>query len=243
MVLLKPQLKEKILQLINENRSLNQIVKETQVGKTTIYYYMKKIKGVKLIPINFDFSNIERIGEVIGFFAGDGQYCHFGESYDWRIRFFFNEKEIKVINYYKDRIEQLINKKTTLISGQSVKILQVHSKKFCDFILSYVKFGLKKTRTIELKRKILLTNRNFTKGFLKGLIDSDGYVRKGRREIYFGSVSNKLIKDFIKGLSLFSLNYKLYVQKRNGYLDFYKVRLANDEVDRFINIIQPIKAI
>lgn len=243
MVLLNSVTKEKILCLIKANKSLNHIVKETHVGKTTIYYYMKKIKGIKHVPICIDYSNLERIGEIVGFFAGDGQYCHFGQSYDWRIRFFFNEKEIVVINHYLSAIEKLTGKRSPIIAGPSIKILQVHSKKFCDFILEYVKFGSKKTRTIELKHKKLLNNRNFTRGFLRGLVDSDGYVRKGRREIYFGSVSPNLAKDFIRGLRLFGLNYKLYVQKRAGYLDFYKVRLSNNEVSKFVNLIKPLKAL
>ena len=39
---LKFEVKKEIIDLIKSGRSLNQIIKETGMGKTTIYYYIKK---------------------------------------------------------------------------------------------------------------------------------------------------------------------------------------------------------
>jgi len=233
--------KSKILQLINQGGSLNKIKGITGVGKTTIYYYMRKLKGKKIVPVKIIFSDIELIGEVVGLFAGDGQYFYDKKRWDRRIRIFFNSKEDVLIRYYLKSIKRLINKFPRVYLHKSVRIMEVKSKEFSNFILGYVSFGNKKVRTIQLKDKNLLKNKNFTIGFLRGLIDSDGYVRKGRKEIYFGSISKNLFTDFLKGLDFFKFDYKCYLQKRKGYQDFYKVRLTGNEVDRFIKLIKPLK--
>lgn len=242
MARLEFSVKEEIIERINNGESLGQISSFMNLGKTTVYYYIKNIKGIKYKPINFDLSNLEIIGEVIGLFAGDGQYVNDKKRWDRRIRIHFNAKELDLIDYYQNSIKLLTGKKPSVILSNSVKIMQICSKDFCDFILSYVNFNGKKVKTIQLKNKGLLNNKLFTKGFLRALVDSDGYVRKGRKEIYFGSISKNLFDDFLKGLRLFGFTYSCYTQKRDNCSDFYKVRLAGNEVDKFVRVITPIKS-
>ena len=230
-----------VKEMINQNKSLNVISNKLGLGKTTIYYYMRKIKGRKYIPIKLNLRSKECIGEIIGIFSGDGHYVNDKKRWDRRIRIYFNINEPKLVEYYKNSIKILINKNPTVLIGNSVKILQITSKSFCDFILSYVTFGSRKVLTIQLQNKNLLKNKPFVKGFLRGLTDSDGYVRKGRKEIYYGSISKNLFNDFLEGLNLFGFKYKTYVQKRAGCSDFYKVRLSKEEVDKFNSMIKPLK--
>ncbi len=239
---LTKNLKNKVIDEIKRGSSLGKIVSMTGLGKTTIYYYMKKIRGKKNISIKLDLTNLERIGEIIGIFAGDGYYANDKKRWSRRIKIYFNVKEYNLANYYADSIKLLIGKKPQVFDSNSVRIVQIQSIDFCDFILSYLLFGKRKVETIELRDKNLLKDKVFAKGFLRGLIDSDGYVRKGRKEIYYGSISKKLFNDFLVGLDLFSFQYKTYVQKGRGYCDFYKVRLSGLEVDRFVKIIRPLKA-
>ena len=56
-----------------------------------------------------------------------------------------------------------------------------------------------------------------------------------------GSKYINLFNDFLLGLKFFNFNYKIYIQKRKGYQDFYKVRLSGSEVDRFKILIKPVK--
>ena len=236
---LKKNIKKNIINLIKEGKSLNYIRSKTGVSKTTSYYYMKKINGRRYLPIKLKLKNKELIVEIIGLFAGDGYYVN--NVWDKRIRIYFNAKEIRLIDYYRKSFKKLTNKLPAVLSQKSVKIMQLHSKDFCNFILSYVIFGKRKVKTIELKNKLLLKDIKFVTGFLRGLIDSDGYVRKGRKEIYFGSISKNLFTDFLHSLNLFNFRYKTYVQKRDGFQDFYKVRLSGNEVDRFVKLIKPQK--
>jgi len=236
------QTRNKFIALIKKGKSLNEITKITGVGKTTVYYHMRKIRGRRNKPITIKKDNLELLGEVLGFFAGDGSLVNRPDKWDYRVKFFLNIKEVLVVKNYNDSISRFIGKPATLFNRGSMTIIQITSKDFCEFIKDYLKFGKSKTKTIELKNKDLLKNIRFTIGFMKGLIDSDGYVRKDRKEIYFGSISRKLANDFISGLNLLSIRFKEYIQKRQNCNDFYKIRISGVEVDRFNKIIKPIKA-
>lgn len=233
--------KRNLLNLINSKKSLDEISKIMGLGKTTVYYHLKKIMGLKRKPVRINTHNKELIGEVIGFFAGDGSYFNDKKKWHRGLLFHFNLKELKVIDYYYYSIKKLVGYFPTKYNGKSTTTIKLSRGEVIDFILSYVKFGKKKVKTIELKDKSLLRKRNFVSGFLRGLTDSDGYVRKGRKEIYFGSISHKLFKDYLNGLNFFEFEYKTYIQKREEHNDFYKVRLTGKEVDRFNKLIKPIK--
>ncbi|MEK6910918.1 MAG: LAGLIDADG family homing endonuclease [Nanoarchaeota archaeon] len=237
---LKFEVKKEIIDLIKSGRSLNQIIKETGMGKTTIYYYIKKIRGRKYKSIKLNLSNDELIGEIIGLFAGDGYYLNNENRYDYRIKIFFNSKENKLIEYYRNSFYKLTGKFPGVVRSRSVKIMQMSGKILCNFVLGYLSFSNRKTATVALKDKSYYKNKEFMRGFLRGLVDSDGYVRKDRKEIYYGSISKMLFNDFLKGLNIFNFKYKTYLQK-SKYSDFYKVRISGDEVDRFKSFIKPVK--
>ncbi|MDO8563467.1 MAG: LAGLIDADG family homing endonuclease [Nanoarchaeota archaeon] len=237
---LKKEVKTEIIHLIKSGKSLNKIIKETGIGKTTIYYYIRKIRGRKYKPIKINFNDDELIGEIIGLFAGDGYYLNNEKRSDYRIKIYFNSKEDKLIEYYRTSFYKLTTKFPGVVHSRSVKIMQMSGKSICNFVLGYLSFGKRKTATVSLKNKSYYKNKDFMKGFLRGLVDSDGYVRKGRKEIYYGSISKMLFKDFLKGLDIFNFRYKTYLQK-SKYSDFYKVRISGDEVDKFTSFIKPVK--
>lgn len=231
------------MKLILEGKSLNKISKTTGLSKTTIYYHMRKKLGRKYYLIKLREDNFEVIGEVIGFFAGDGGLFFDPKRGQWQVRFYFNKKEIKVIAHYLDSLKKLTGKTPFTYYNESITVLCYNSKVLSNFFKTYLEWENKKGTTVRLKNKNLLKNKRFLIGFLRGLTDSDGYVRKERKEIYFGSVSGRLSKDFVKGLDFLGLKSKVYIQKRTNHLDFNKVRLSGLEVDRFISIIRPIKAL
>lgn len=236
------KIKNRIIRLIKENKSLNKIKEVTGINKTTIYYYMRKIKGRKIKLVNIKKGNLELIGEVIGLFAGDGCFYHDKKRYTRRITFSFNKKEDKIIDYYRNSLTELTNKNPRLYISKSIKTLDLQSKEFSEFILKYLSWDSNKTKTVQIKNKEVFKNKQFVIGFLRGLIDSDGYIRKKRKEIYYGTISKKLLNDFLYCLNLFNFKYKVYIQKGKKYNDFYKVRLTNLEVDRFVDLIRPLKS-
>ncbi len=243
MARLNPKIKNKIISLVLKGKSLNYINNLTSVGKTTIYYYMRKLKGRKITLVKIDKRDNERIGEFMGLFAGDGNFYFDKKTYRWRLRITFNEKDSNLVEYYRNSITKLTSKKPHTYSASSVKILALDSKVLTLFILKYLTWFDKKTKNVTLRNKVLLKDEMFRRGFLRGLVDSDGYVRKGRKEIYYGSISYNLFKDFLRGLDLFDFKYKTYVQKREGCSDYYNVRFSGEEVDKFVKIIKPIKSV
>jgi len=235
-----PEIKPKLIESIRKGKSLRNLCKEFSLKKTTAYYYVRKIRGRRFKLVNFDLSDKERLGEFVGIFAGDG--CAYKEKDGhWRIRISLNQREKNIIKYYSNRIEELIGKSPRIyfVPSESVVLIEVTSKPVLDLLGNFLtwEYG-SKTKSVRLKGKNL--GRSFTKGFLRGLIDSDGYVRRGRKEIYFGTISRGLFKNFTTALDSLGFVHKSYVQMRKN--PFYKVRLSNSEVDRFCKIIKPIKS-
>lgn len=227
--------------LIRQGKSLNQISKKLNIGKTTIYYHMRQLVGRKIKQITIDRSSEEKIGEFVGLFAGDGSYFFEKRKYLHQIRIHLNKNEKEIIKHYKKIIEDIFHKSPNLYYTKSLVILEIKSKVVIDFLKCYLEWRKKKTFTVELKDYKKLSV-HFIKGFLRGLIDSDGYVRQNRREIYFGTTSFGLNKNFTDSLKLMNFNFKCYTQVRQNRHIFYKTRLSNQEVIKFIQTIQPIKA-
>ncbi len=232
--------KEKLFRLIKQGKSLNEICKEMRLKKTTAYYYVRKIRGRKIKPVVIDTSDEEKIGEFIGVFAGDGSYFYDKKRFKHVICISFNRKERFIAEYYANVIEK-IAKKPYIYYRKNVVVVRVVSKEIISFIKNFLEWNGKKAHTVSLKKNVNKLSTKFLIGFLRGLIDSDGYVRKGRKEIYFGSVSEKLIHNFTKILDLFHFKYKVYKQTKGINKHFYKVRIANEEVDKFCRLVRPLK--
>ena len=130
MLRLNSKIKEEIISLIKQGKSLNYISKRYGKGKTTIYYYMRKINGRKYKPIKLNLKNKELIGEIVGLFAGDGYYAHNEQKGEYRIKIYFNALEIPLIEYYRISFYNLTGKFPGVIHSGSVKIMQICSKIF-----------------------------------------------------------------------------------------------------------------
>lgn len=229
--------------LISEGKSLNQIRSMTNIGKTTIYYHMRKMNGRKIKLVVLNDKDLEVVGEFIGFFAGDGSYFRNPDQWEHRIRLTFNQNEYTLMEHYRQSLARLITKQPNLYRAPSVLIVDVRSKILGEFILRYLKWSGKKVKTICLRDRKFFLDREFLISFLRGLLDADGYIRKGRKEIYYGSISFDLASDFAQGLDILKIPYKRYTQKRKNCADFYKIRLSGTDVDRFVSLVAPLKAL
>ena len=88
--------KETIINLINNNVSINNISGITNKAKSTIYHHYLKLKGRKCVIPKFNFSENE-LGEFIGMFAGDGSFFFDKNLYKYNIKIFtgFQDKNYK----------------------------------------------------------------------------------------------------------------------------------------------------
>jgi hypothetical protein len=237
--------RKRIIDFAKSGRSLYFISDKMGLGKTTVYYHTRKVMGRKNIPIKINTDSNEKIGEFLGLFAGDGSYFYDNKNHKHVIRIFIGRHEENLKNYYVELMKSIFNKQPALYTQKSVYVIHMASKELISFIKKRLTWedGFK-TKTIRLSNDVANLPTDFSKGFLKGLIDSDGYVRKGRNEIYFGSISKNLINNFTDCLKRFGFNYSVYRQKPNetGNI-FYKVRLTGDDVVSFCKFIKPIKSL
>lgn len=233
--------KIKISKFIKQGKSLNCISKNFGVGKTTIYYYMRKINGKKIKPIIIDKSDEQKIGEFIGLFAGDGSYFFEKYTHIHRIRIHLNKKEVDIIRHYSKVIEKLFGKSPNLVDEKYCVALELRSKEVINFIRTYLEWCDKKTYTVRLV-KTYTPSKDFLMGFLRGLIDSDGYVRRTSAEVHFGSTSVNLHKNFIDALTIMKIKSKCNTQITKSNRIFYHSRIAKDDAIRFISLVKPIKA-
>ncbi len=229
-----------IKRLINQNYTLNQICKIQNKSKTTIYYHYNKIKGKITNQIQINNNNDILIGEFIGLYAGDGYYYK-TKNYIHRIYLCFNkEKEsIYVDDLIKNNLFILFNKTPYKIVRENRLIIYYNSINIKKLIDTYLEWDTnqRKTYTIRLKKKI--NNLEFNIGFLRGCLDSDGYVNQFK--IIFSSVSKILIQDIANILSNLEIKHSIYKykEKRTNRKDIYHIYIKKSSQNKLINIINP----
>ena len=230
---------KKINLLVNKGYSLNSISKILNKSKTTIYYHFKKIKGRTYTSIQINLTNEELTGEFIGLFAGDG--C-LNTTKDYRHRTFlcFNTKEEKYTNNLIENVLIVIFGKRPMIYRQEHRLyLFYYSKQIHNLIYQYLKWNKKyrKTYSVELKEKIHC--QDFIKGFLRGCVDSDGYISQNK--ISFATVSPGLKNDISHFLNEMDISHsaRLYREKRENRKDIYHISIKKKDYVNFLKIIKP----
>lgn len=231
---------------MKEGKSLNYISKTTLINKSTLYYYYKKLVGKKYQDVEIDPKDESFIGELIGLFIGDG-YCFFDpKSYQYSIRFFFNNSEKSYVKEVFNLLSQGFNKKPCMYRTGNVLIIRYYSKKLFNFILDYVDWKTsrnkggqnRKSRTVFLKRWDY--TREFRIGFLRGFIDSDGYLSS--KKIVFASASKKMmmeVNEFLKDLGFESFKLSFYPDKRSNRIGMWHIYVHKSERERFLEMIKP----
>lgn len=230
--------KEKIRKMTLEGKSLNQIVKLTGLGKTTIYYNVKDLKPRQWRKLIVNL-NSEQIGKLIGAFAGDGSYYYSrkkngGGNHKIRYSLCFSMD----MDYAKYLIKLL--KKLNLnpfiscrdeSKGNKVEV-GVTSKEYLEFIRKFVSWEGKRTYSIGLKNKIEDYDKDFLRGFVRGLMDTDGYIEISN--VSCAVVSENLIKSLAQILDLFGLRYKLTKKKRvPPQKDIFLIRIYRDSLEKY----------
>lgn len=221
-----------IRKLTNEGKSLNYLSDLLGVGKTTIYYQVRKFKP----RIKKDFIvklNDFQIGELIGAFAGDGNYSHKKydknypkKSYQHRIRYSLTfSKERDYADYLKNLLSKLNLNPYVVERDNSVLIVTVGSKELINFIKEYLTWESDKTYTIKLKKNISEYSNDFLCGFARGLMDTDGFLNSGN--VACACISKELINNLADIFTKFNMEITRTSLNRGGNtrtLYFVRVR-------------------
>lgn len=233
---------EYLKHLIASGFSLNKIIKLTDKSKTTIYYHFRKIKGKTYSSIKIDEKDQLHIGEFMGIFAADGNFFK-TKQYHYRVFLFFGPEEEERKNQVKGFLTRLFAKSPIESNRSNLLILYYCSKPLYEFIKEYLVWnkGGKKTYSISLREKNF--SNDFKIGFLRGNIDSDGYISK--RKISFASVSEKLMDNIMVFLNNLDISYTkgIHNDKRPNRKTIYYVDISKKNHEKFLNVIKPRKKV
>ena len=233
--------KQKVRELAQQGKSVNQIKDQLELPKSTVYYHFKKEVGQKQktnqpeIPDDPEFK-----GELCGIFAGDGNYQK-DNDYHHQVRFFFNLND----RYYEiltDYLENKLNKRPNIytIEDKTRATLKYNSKKLYKLLKHNLDWEENKSLSIRLVKE-----KNFSEefkiGFLRGLIDTDGYINPNQRELRFNSISEKLMTDVSGILSELNINHNKYSteDKRENCKDMHRVAAYSSSAEKLIRKIEP----
>ena len=160
--------------------------------------------------INLAQLSRREIGYIIGFYIGDGSIFIKQSLGVYRLRIFTWIKEIKIQQKLEFLLLKIFKKVRRYKERDNTLIFEIHSKDFLSFIQKTAdKNGLK-----------IKPSQEFKKGFIEGLIDSDGYVQRNYAEI---TTSNKKLRSqIVRTLRGFEIepnirNYISPLSKRKGW--------------------------
>jgi len=233
--------KELIRKMTLEGKSLRQISSLINLGITTIYYNVRKFKPKQRKKFVCNLNDFQ-IGELVGAFAGDGNFYHSikGRCSKYTIRYFLSYEDDMFYAQYLTNLLKNMNLNANMFPRKqgekwSVIIINVYSKEFYNLIKNYLIWEGKKGHTVRLKDNILAYNPNFLRGFVRGLMDTDGFV--GISNICFAVVSKSLVLNFKDILFLFNIESKFFtkIRERNRK-DLHFCRVNRPYLDLYHNL-------
>lgn len=244
---LKQKLKEELIKQIMTGTSINKISKLLGLGKSTIYYYYKKIKGKKFKEPQFTVNASEIEGEIVGIFAGDGSQFYAQKQGAYQINVHFGIKHELYANHVKTLFEKYFNKKFWVSyekAGRTIRI-RTQSKKIFYYFSNYLEY-IPQIKHVTVKLKTMDLPQKFKKSFLRGLFDTDGSILYNKQEhrvrISFSTTSSELIKQVKLILDELNFKYGFWIRKHEKFKDVYVVYLWKESTDRFLKEIRPFKA-
>ena len=225
---------KKIKNRAAEGLSVNQIKEKIGLPKSTVYYHFKKEVGQKqkenalLIPDDDEFQ-----GELCGIFAGDGNFYKEDDGH-YKIRFFLNLDE----SYWEilsDYLEIKLGKKANVycFEEHTRATISYNSKDLYEFLKSKLEWDENKGLTVMMKKEETFS-REFKIGFIRGLIDTDGYREKNFRRYIYGTISKELRNDFSRILSDLKISHTNYQEEaeKEKWNTMYKIRISGDSAEK-----------
>ncbi|HKZ49583.1 MAG TPA: LAGLIDADG family homing endonuclease [Candidatus Nanoarchaeia archaeon] len=239
---------DSIVYRIKKGESLNSISKTLNLGKSTLYYYYKKIKGKRYKEPKYSIRFSEKEGEILGIFVGDGSQHYAKSNWNYQTNVHFGNCP-DYANYVKNLYETYFNKKWRLgkeIDPKSIRYrLRVSDKKIFNYFSNFIHYDKhRKHDTVSLKA--LKLPLRYKIGFLRGLLDTDGTVCQERAtnriKIVYYTTSNALAKQILKILREMRIACGISKVVRKGWKDLYNVYVLQHDVDKFLKLIKPFKA-
>lgn len=245
------ELKTKMIVKLRSGVSINKIAASTGLGKSTIYYYYKKIKGKKYREPQFTSMASEIEGEIVGIFAGDGSQYYDRSSWHYEVNIHFGGHNFSYAKYVQRLFESFFHKKFRLHHESRGTIrVRTDSKTIFNYFSNYLSYD-PQVKHVTVRLKTTNLPMQFKVGFLRGLFDTDGCIirsysneKHGQsvRHISFHTTSVCLHNDVGEILTQLGISFSQWVQKdKRGYKDMYRTRIRKDSVNSFIKHVNPFK--
>lgn len=226
--------KEEIKRLTLSGKSLRDISKIMNFAITTIYYHVRKFKPKLQKDFVLNLPD-EKIGELIGAFAGDGSF--YFSSYNYKIRYALCASKDQNYALYLIELLKRLNLNPFLIKKKDEDCINIliNSKAYIEFIKNFLIWNEDKTLSVKLKGGIERYSNEFLKGFVRGLMDTDGYVES--YNIGCGCISENLIKNLSEILNKFEIPNKVSKKIRENRKDIFILRTRKKELKHYFDII------
>jgi len=218
---------------------MREISRKENISVNTIKKYLKKNNieiDEKNIIYGLKSKNDLLIGLYCGIWAGDGtQYIDKG----YRIKICCHSKDKELIKFIQKIILELFNKKTFVrYEERNRALIRFSSKYIYKFVYDYLDFSENKSLSVCLKSSNL-NNTEYSKGFLLGLMITDGYLKN---KFCYNTISEKLSQNLMNILKSYNLSPKYYTHKREkyGWNDLFMVSLKKEESKQINKILDNI---
>jgi hypothetical protein len=236
------QIKVETLQtLAKSGMSLREISRQTGVNFSTVHKYAKQFSKQQSV-MDFSVYSDGELGYIVGFFVGDGSQMNEEKSGHYGVKFALDHKRDSDITAFLMQLFEKGGKRVTLYPMGSWEQMKIYSKKLLLFFRDFVRYDSHSERSLKVLVDPSRWSKDFSLGFLGGLIDADGHVLEDKRNSsHFGAVitsANPLLVQQVAELltrlglksktatakpsrTAFSTNTTYYI--RLGKTDFSKV--------------------
>lgn len=144
--------------------------------------------------INWECLNRKEKGYLFGMFEGDGYKIYDKKSRHYHIEFYLNsEKDKKIINFIIDLLNK-IGLKSNLYQDKRCKCMRI--RVYCKELFNIL------SKNIDLKNK----SKDFSIGFISGLIDSEGHYNKDKSYIMIINTNKDVLDNSKKFLNRIKIN-------------------------------------
>ena len=201
---------------------------------------------VKYQKPTFRLKDEEKIGEFIGLIAGDGGFSFYERKRDHKIRLYIGTQQPPLLIKAISLFAELFNLYPRVYDHSKRKYshrfysIEIESKPIFKFIQKFLKWGTgRRCRTISLKYQPERYSRAFLLGFVRGLVESDGWV--SHSQVGFTSVSRALVSNFCQALKLLGYGFSVRCNKdkRGNRALLYHVSVYPPQ--DFLKRVRPIK--
>jgi hypothetical protein len=232
-------MREQIIREIKKGISIPKICKKLQIGKSTVYYHYKKLKGKKY-PKTIIPTNQRILGEFIGIFAGDGNRYYWKKNGAYSIRIYLHSiDDLEYSKYIAKLIEDNFNRSVSKYDDKKFNktTLKFYSKDVFYLLEDYLDLSQRKTKDLQIKRDINTLSKEFQKAFIRGIIDTDGHYKNDGR-ISISLIALKMIQQISNMLKALKIENKTYKIKKNPpENDLYELIIPRRFAPTYVSII------